>query len=75
MDKQTGSSGGIGVTGILTVVFVVLKLIGVESMQSVPWWSFNPIQFSVFIFWTWALWIIIVAFVIGIAVALASAFG
>ena len=56
--NTSGASGGIGISGLLTVIFVVLKLIGVEAMVGVPWWSFNPFQFSVFIAYTWIFWIL-----------------
>ena len=36
----TSSSGGIGLTGILLIVFIVLKLVGVISWSW--WWVLSP---------------------------------
>ena len=41
MSDSSSSSGGIGFTGVLTIVFIVLKLVGVISW---PWvWVLSPI--------------------------------
>ena len=43
--KQTSSSGGIGLTSLLTIVFVVLKLAGVIDWSW--WWVFAPLWIGV----------------------------
>ena len=44
MDKNNNSSGGIGFVGLLTIVFIVLKLCGVISWS---WgWVLSPIWIS-----------------------------
>ena len=40
-DKKTSVSGGIGFTGMLTIAFIVLKLLGVISWSWV--WVLSPI--------------------------------
>ena len=40
MDKNNGSSG-LGLSSVLTIVFVVLKLVGVITWSW--WWVFSPI--------------------------------
>ena len=40
-EKQTASQGGIGFTGLLTIVFIVLKLTGVIEWSWV--WVLSPI--------------------------------
>ena len=44
---STSSSGGIGVTGLLTVAFVVLKLTDVIDWSW--WWVLSPVWISFFI--------------------------
>lgn len=39
------SSGGIGFTGLLTIVFIVLKLCGVITWSW--WWVLSPIWISI----------------------------
>ncbi len=41
---SVNASGGIGITGLLTVAFVVLKLIGEISWSW--WWVLSPIWIS-----------------------------
>lgn len=43
MDKNNGSSG-IGLSGVLTIIFVVLKLVGVIDWSW--WWVFSPTLIS-----------------------------
>lgn len=43
MDKNTGSSG-IGLSTVLTLIFVVLKLVGVIDWSW--WWVFSPTLIS-----------------------------
>lgn len=62
MSKTTtssSSSAGIGFTGLLTVVFITLKLLGKITWSW--WWVVSPIWISILI------WILIV--IIGIAAA------
>lgn len=42
--STTTSSGGIGIVGLLTVAFVILKLIGQISWSW--WWVLSPIWIS-----------------------------
>ena len=42
---STNSSGGIGFTGLLTIVFVTLKLCGVIEWSW--WWVLSPVWISV----------------------------
>lgn len=41
---SSNASGGIGLTGLLTAAFVVLKLIGVISWSW--WWVLSPVWIS-----------------------------
>jgi hypothetical protein len=43
-DKSTSSSGGIGFVGLLTIVFIVLKLTGFIDWSW--WWVLSPIWIS-----------------------------
>ena len=45
---STNVGGGIGFTGLLTVVFVVLKLVGIISWSW--WWVLSPIWISLALF-------------------------
>ena len=45
MGSSSSSSGGIGFCGLLTVAFVVLKLIGIIDWSW--WWVFSPLWISV----------------------------
>lgn len=40
-EKQTTISGGVGFTGLLTIAFIVLKLLGIITWSWV--WVFAPI--------------------------------
>lgn len=57
MSKDSGSSSGIGIGGVLTIVFVVLKLVGVIDWKWV--WVLSP------------LWISAALVVIGVAIYIA----
>ena len=66
MDNKNGSStaagGGIGFCGLLTIVFIVLKLLGVISWS---WfWVLSPLIFSI------ALALLIILVVTAIFIAL-----
>lgn len=43
-DKRSGGSGGIGFVGMLTILFVGLKLAGVISWSW--WWVLSPLWIS-----------------------------
>lgn len=45
MSDTKSSSGGIGFTGLLTIVFITLKLLNVISWSW--WWVLSPIWISV----------------------------
>ena len=44
MNKRSGTSGGIGFTGLLTIAFIVLKLCGVIDWSWM--WVLSPIWIS-----------------------------
>jgi phosphoglycerol transferase MdoB-like AlkP superfamily enzyme len=46
--KTGGSSGGIGFVGLLTIVFITLKLIGVISWSW--WWVLSPLWIATSLF-------------------------
>lgn len=43
-DVSTNSSGGIGFVGVLTIVFIILKLLGEITWSW--WWVLSPIWIS-----------------------------
>ncbi|MCP4544766.1 MAG: DUF4175 domain-containing protein [Chloroflexi bacterium] len=47
MSNSSSSSGGIGFCGLLTVAFIVLKLIGYISWSW--WWVLAPVWISIII--------------------------
>lgn len=53
---QTTSGGGIGIGGVLTIVFLILKLTGTVPM---PWFSINLFQISVFWTLSFGIWFVI----------------
>ena len=57
-DKQTSS--GIGFTGLLTIVFIILKLCGIIAWSW--WWVLSPLWISTIL---WVILIIIVLLVGG----------
>lgn len=59
MSKETSSSSGIGFTGLLTIVFITLKLCHVINWSW--WWVLSPL-------WISALAILVI-FVIALIVA------
>ena len=44
-ENKTTTTGGIGFTGLLTIVFIVLKLLGVITWSW--WWVLSPMWISV----------------------------
>jgi len=57
------SSGGIGIVGVLTIVFVVLKLVGVIAWSW--WWVLSPLWIAV------GLWVV-VALIFGVIMWIAN---
>lgn len=55
MSKSNSSGGGLGIVGVLTLIFVVLKLVGVISWSW--WWVLSPLwlplaaMFAVAVIW------------------------
>lgn len=47
MNNNNNSSGGLGVSGVLLIVFIVLKLIGVINWSW--WWVLSPLWISILI--------------------------
>lgn len=62
MSKESSSSSGIGFTGLLTIVFIVLKLIG--KIDWSWWWVLSPIWIG----------LCIALLILGGAIAMAVAF-
>lgn len=58
-DSSSSSAGGIGLTGALTIAFIVLKLTGVITWSW--WWVLSP------------LWIGFILFVVFVAILLVVA--
>lgn len=58
-DNQTQSSGGIGFAGLLTILFVGLKL--TDYIDWSWWWVLSPLWIG------FALWLVIVLIVVGAA--------
>jgi len=63
-DTSSSSSGGIGFAGLLTIVFIVLKILGKITWSW--WWVISPLWISFFIF----IAILVVVLGIGLLVAL-----
>lgn len=38
MSSSSSSSGGIGFCGLLTIIFIVLKLVGIAPIAAWSWW-------------------------------------
>lgn len=58
--SRDSKSNGIGLTTVLTLIFVVLKLVGVIDWSW--WWVLSPTLISI------GLWLIVVAIVVAIEV-------
>lgn len=63
-DTSSSSSGGIGFAGLLTIVFIVLKILGKITWSW--WWVISPLWISFFIF----IAIVVVILGFGLLVAL-----
>ncbi len=61
-ESKTSSSGGIGFVGLLTIVFIVLKLL--NKIDWSRWWVISPIWISVGIVITFLAVVGIVAFTV-----------
>lgn len=62
-NTTVNASGGIGLPGILTVVFIVLKLTGVIAWSW--WWVLSPL-------WISFLFFIVIALIVGTVAVLIS---
>jgi len=60
-DKSSSTSGGIGFTGLLTLLFIALKLLG--KIDWSWWWVLSPIWISFVLFLVFVV-IFIVGYVI-----------
>lgn len=58
VEKKTKSDSA-SMLGIFTAVLLLAKLLESPYLEGVPFWSFNPFTFSVFIIYTWAFWILL----------------
>jgi len=70
MADKTTVSGGIGFTGLLTIVFIVLKLLG-----KIDWawiWVLSPLWISTALFLAIIILIPLITFIIAIIVAAVS---
>jgi len=56
-DNSSSTSGGIGFAGLLTILFIGLKL--THYIEWNWWWVFSPI---------WLPWLVIVVFIVIIAI-------
>ena len=57
--NSSSSSGGIGFVGLLTIVFIVLKLTGVIAWSW--WWVLSPLWIG------FVVWLVVVVLVLGFA--------
>jgi len=55
MSDSNTSSGGMGLTGILFLIFLVLKLTGVGAVANWSWWAVTSPLWIGAIFWTLVL--------------------
>ena len=58
-EKQVVNNNGIGFVGLLTIVFIVLKLTGYVAWSW--WWVLSPLWISVL------LWIVLVGGIVALA--------
>jgi hypothetical protein len=57
--SSSSSSGGIGFTGLLTIVFIVLKLTGYIAWSW--WWVLSPLWIG------FTIWVVIIMFILFMA--------
>lgn len=62
--SDKNQSGGIGFTGLLTILFIALKLLGIVNWSW--WWVLSPIWISIL------LVLLIIAFVVVLALIIHS---
>jgi membrane protein YdbS with pleckstrin-like domain len=66
-NNKEASSGGIGVCGLLGVLFVALKLLGITAVAEWSWWWVTcP-------FWIGIALVLVILLGVGIAVTIAAA--
>ena len=59
------SGGGVSIFTVLTVVFIVMKLMKVGEVADWPWFSANPFIGSVFMFLiTWPVILVVIGIII-----------
>lgn len=61
--SNSNTSSGIGFTGLLTIVFIVLKLLGVIAWSW--WWVLSPIWISFALIITVIVIVLVTSFLIG----------
>ncbi len=65
MAENSTTSSGIGFTGLLTIVFITLKLVGVEPVSSWSWWwVLSPLWIGFLLAVTFALVAILLALLV-----------
>lgn len=64
MSSNNSSSGGIGITGVLTIVFIVLKLVPGNPVNDWSWWwVLSPLWIGLII---WLVFIAVILIVLKI---------
>lgn len=58
-DTSTSSSGGIGFTGLLTIVFITLKLLGIITWSW--WWVLAPLWIGAVIVTAFLITLLLIA--------------
>lgn len=66
-NSKSGSSGGVGLGGVLTIVFVVLKLVGVIDWSW--WWVLSPLLIGIAL----SLFLVLLVTVLAVAGAVIAA--
>lgn len=56
--RESNSSSGVGISTILTIIFIVLKCLGVINWSW--WWVLSPIWIS----WAIVLFVVLIIFII-----------
>lgn len=56
--RESNSSSGVGISAILTIIFIVLKCLGVINWSW--WWVLSPIWIS----WAIVLFVVLIIFII-----------
>lgn len=63
-NTSSSSSGGIGFVGLLTIVFITLKLTGYIAWSW--WWVLSPLWISVAAFWVFLVIVLIVGLIVSV---------